>query len=134
MFHLKHYVLEPIRQTSPIQINPKKPHKHSHGPVFLRNTMTNICRIKNPKSISCTLFLHCWCGILLCLVPVFHQTALCSAAGACTAWTHPGGERFFSVRSTSWTRLSRPPSAESETRQSTLISSSSSSSFFYPLK
>lgn len=53
---------------------------------------------------------------------------LCSVAGVRTVWGQAGGERFFE-RSTSWTRLSTPPSATSETLQVNRISVSSS---FYP--
>lgn len=81
-------------------------------------------------SISYTLFLHCWCGILLCSLQVFLQTAPCSGAAVRTVWARSGGERF-SERSTSWTRLSTPPSAASESRRVTPISASS---FSCPLK
>ncbi len=71
-------------------------------------------------SISCTLFLHCW-------LPVFLQTALCSGAGVRTVWAAQCDGPFFE-RNTSWTPLSTPPSAASETP---LVAQISASSFSY---
>lgn len=82
-------------------------------------------------SVSCTLSPHCWCelrlcSLRLCSLPASLRMDSCSPAGFCTLSSPAGAERF-SERSTSWTRLSTPPSAASETPRGALRSASSSS-------
>lgn len=127
-FRLKHWIQtiwimsEDLRQTSLLYslylyyTSRKKQTEYRH----LHITVFNV--------ISCTLFLHWLCGILLCQVPVILLMALCSGAGVHTVWGRAGGERFFE-RSTSWMLPSMPPSAASETLRAAQILASS---FSYP--
>lgn len=76
--------------------------------------------------LSCTWSLRCLSAVLLCWLSQFLRTAPCSGAGVRTAWAPPGAEPSFE-RSTSWTRLSTPPSAATESPPVAPTSASSSS-------
>lgn len=76
--------------------------------------------------LRCTWSLRCLSAVLLCWLSQYLRTAPCSGAGVRTARAPPGAEPSFG-RSTSWTRLSTPPSAASENPPVAPTSVSSSS-------